>query len=96
IEDKTWSFSAPTVSFMPSGVVHGFDIEPGTDAIVVSVADDALATLAGHSLLPLDRPVFTDALSQHAAWQRLATVLDMIAAEYAEAQGGSDKVLPAL
>ena len=26
IEDETWSFSAPTVSFMPSGGVHGFDI----------------------------------------------------------------------
>ncbi|RUW48957.1 helix-turn-helix domain-containing protein [Mesorhizobium sp. M8A.F.Ca.ET.021.01.1.1] len=96
IEDRSWDFSAPAVSFVPSTIVHGFSIGPGTDAIVVSVADDALATLAGHSLLPLDRPVFTDALPQHAAWQRLATVLDMIAAEYAEAQGGSDKVLPAL
>jgi AraC family transcriptional activator of pobA len=96
IEDRSWDFSAPAVSFVPSTVVHGFSIEPGTDAIVVSVADDALAAIAGHSLLPLDRPVFADGLPQHAAWTRLAAVLEMIAAEYAEAQAGNDKILQAL
>jgi len=96
IEDRSWDFSAPAVSFVPSTIVHGFSIGPDTDAIVVSVADDALAGIAGHSLLPLDRPVFTDGLPHHAAWKRLAAVLDMIAAEYAEAQAGNDKVLPAL
>lgn len=95
IEDRSWDFSAPAVSFVPSNVVHGFSIGPGTDAIVVSVADDALAAIAGHSLLPLDRPVFAG-LPHHAAWKRLAAVLEMIAAEYAEAQAGNDKVLPAL
>ena len=52
--------------------------------------------LPAHSLLPLDRPVFADGLPDRAAWQRLAAVLEMIAAEYAEAQAGNDKVLPAL
>jgi AraC family transcriptional activator of pobA len=96
IEHRSWDFSAPAVSFVPSNVVHGFSIGPGTDAIVVSVADDALAAIAGHSLLPLDRPVFTDGLPDRAAWKRLAVVLEMIAVEYAEAQAGNDKVLPSL
>lgn len=96
IEDRSWDFSAPAVSFVPSTVVHGFSIGPGTDATVVSVADDALAALAGRSLLPLDRPVFADGLPDRAAWKRLADMLEMIAAEYAEARAGSDKVLPSL
>ncbi|TJV05321.1 MAG: helix-turn-helix domain-containing protein [Mesorhizobium sp.] len=96
IEDQSWDFSAPAVSFVPSNVVHGFSIGPGTDATVVSVADDALAAIEAHSLLPLDRPVFAGGLPQHAAWKRLAAVLDMIAAEYTEAQAGNDKTLPSL
>ncbi|RVD56828.1 helix-turn-helix domain-containing protein [Mesorhizobium sp. M2D.F.Ca.ET.185.01.1.1] len=96
IEDKTWSFSAPTVSFMPSGVVHGFDIEPGTDAIVVSVADAALAAIADHSALPLDQPVFVTARGDAGLWQRLGDTVRMIQAEYAEAQAGAEKILPPL
>ncbi|MDX8516724.1 helix-turn-helix domain-containing protein [Mesorhizobium dulcispinae] len=96
IEDKTWSFSAPTVSFMPSGVVHGFDIEPGTDAIVVSVADAALAAIAEHSALPLDQPVFVTGRCEAALWQRLGDALGMIQAEYVEAQPGAEKILPPL
>ncbi|RWC07701.1 helix-turn-helix domain-containing protein [Mesorhizobium sp.] len=96
IEDKTWSFSAPTVSFMPSGVVHGFDIEPGTDAIVVSVADAALAAIAEHSALPLDQPVLITARGEEALWQRLGGTVRMIQAEYAEAQAGAEKILPPL
>lgn len=96
IEDETWSFSAPTVSFMPSGVVHGFDIEPGTDAIVVSVADAALAAIAEHSALPLDQAVFVTGRGETALWQRLGETLRMIQAEYAEEQAGAEKILPPL
>ncbi|TPL02689.1 MULTISPECIES: helix-turn-helix domain-containing protein [unclassified Mesorhizobium] len=96
IEDKTWSFSAPTVSFMPSGVVHGFDIEPGTDAIVVSVADAALAAIAEHSALQLDQPAFVTGRGDAAPWERLTDTIKMIQAEYVEAQAGAEKILPAL
>lgn len=96
IEDKTWSFSAPTVSFMPSGVVHGFEIEPGTDAIVVSIADAALAAIAEYSALPLDQPVFVCGRGEAALWRRLGDALRMIQAEYAEAQPGAEKILPPL
>ncbi|MEW6634496.1 MAG: helix-turn-helix domain-containing protein [Pseudomonadota bacterium] len=96
IEDETWSFSAPTVSFMPSGVVHGFDIEPGTDAIVVSIADAALAMIAEHSALPLDQPVFVTERGDRVLWQRLGDTIRMIQAEYTEAQAGMEKILPPL
>ncbi|TPL43672.1 helix-turn-helix domain-containing protein [Mesorhizobium sp. B2-4-6] len=96
IEDKTWSFSSQTVSFMPSGVVHGFDIEPGTDAIVVSVADAALAAIAEHSALQLDQPVFVAGRGDAALWERLADTIKMIQAEYVEAQAGAEKILPPL
>lgn len=96
IEDKTWSFSAPTVSFMPSGVVHGFDIEPGTDAVVISVADAALAVLAEQSALPLDQPVFVTGRGETALWERLRDTVRMIQAEYADRLPGVEKILPAL
>ncbi|MDX8538780.1 helix-turn-helix domain-containing protein [Mesorhizobium abyssinicae] len=96
IEDKTWSFSAPTVSFMPSGVVHGFDIEPGTDAIVVSVADAALAVLAEQSALPLDQPVFVTGRGEGALWERLGNTVRMIQAEYADRLPGVERILPPL
>lgn len=96
IEDETWSFSAPTVSFMPSGVVHGFSIEPGTDAIVVSIADAALAGIAEHSLLPLDQPVFVTGRGEAVLWGKLAGTIGMIQSEYGEALSGLEKILPSL
>lgn len=96
IEDETWSFSAPTVSFMPSGVVHGFSIEPGTDAIVISIADAALTGIAEHSLLPLDQPVFVTGRGEAALWDKLAGTIGMIQSEYREALPGLEKILPPL
>lgn len=96
IEEETWSFSAPAISFMPSGVVHGFDIEPDTDGVVVSIADGALATIAGHSALSLDQPVFVTGRGDAALWQRLGETIGLIQSEYAEAQPGMEKILPPL
>ncbi|MER8761934.1 MULTISPECIES: helix-turn-helix domain-containing protein [unclassified Mesorhizobium] len=96
IEDETWSFSAPTVSFMPSGVVHGFSIETGADAIVVSVADAALAAIAEQSALPLDQPVFVTGRGETALWERLGDTVTMIQAEYADRLPGMEKILPPL
>lgn len=96
IEDAAWSFSAPTVSFVPSGVVHGFTVAPETDAIVVSVADDALAALAGQTLLPLDAPVFVTGRGDAALWSRLERAVEAIRSEYADDLPGRDKVLPPL
>lgn len=96
IEDAAWSFSAPTVSFVPSGVVHGFTVAPDADATVVSIADDALAALAGQTLLPLDAPVFVTGRGDAALWNRLARSVEAIQSEYADHLPGRDKVLPPL
>lgn len=96
IEDRVWHFSAPTVSFVPSGVVHGFAIEPQADAIVVSIADGMLASLAGQTLLPLDRPVLVSGRPNDPTWPRLSQVLDLIVEEYRVAQPESEKVMAPL
>lgn len=96
IEQFSQDFSAPAVSFVPSGVVHGFVIEPGTDAIVVSVADDALGAIAANTLLPLDQPVFITGRGDDILWGRLEASIGTIQSEYADALPGMDKILPSL
>lgn len=96
VEDETWTFSAPTVSVVPVGIVHGFTIEPGTDAIVVSVAEDALAAISGQSLLALDQPVFVSGHGEPLLWQKLEQAMLAIQTEYREALPGMETVLPPL
>ena len=97
IEDQRLDFLAPAVSFIPSGVVHGFSVEPSqTDAIVVSIADSALVPLRAQTILPLDVPLMTTTQADGTAWQRLGLVMQQIAEEYREGRPGMDKVLSAL
>jgi AraC family transcriptional activator of pobA len=96
IEDETWTFSAPTVSFVPAGIVHGFTIEPGTDAIVVSVAEDALAAISGQSLLALDQPVFVSGHGEPLLWRKLEQAILAIQSEYRDALPGVEKILQPL
>jgi AraC family transcriptional activator of pobA len=94
IEDETWTFSALTVSFVPAGIVHGFTIEPGTDAIVVSVAEDALAGIAGQSLLALDQPAFVSGHGEPLLWRKLEQAILAIQSEYHDALPGMETILP--
>jgi len=94
IEDEIWTFSAPTVSFVPAGIVHGFTIEPGTDAIVVSVAEDALAAIAGQSLLALDQPAFVSGHGEPLLWRKLEQAVLAIQSEYHDALPGMETILP--
>jgi len=96
IEDHAWSFSAPSASFVPSGVVHGFTIEPGSDAVVISVADTALSAIAEHSLLPLEVPAFVTGRGDPLLWERLGRVVETIQSEYKDGLPGKEKVLPPL
>ena len=95
IEDEVWDFSAPAVSFVPSRIVHGFTIEPDTDAIVVSIADDMLKQMAGQISLAIDVPTFVSG-GEAVSWSRLATTLTLIADEYRSGALVDGKVLPGL
>lgn len=93
IEDETWSFSAPAVSFVPSSVVHGFDVDEQSDAIVVSVSDDMLKAIAPQVALNLDLPVFLRGQPADPVFARIATLLDMVAEDYRDRGAEGEKVL---
>ena len=78
VEDRTWNFSAPAVSFVPSNVVHGFDVGEQSDAIVVSVSDDLLRAMAPQVDLALDVPVMLSGSADAPVWARLGSLLDMV------------------
>jgi AraC family transcriptional activator of pobA len=96
IEDNDWDFSAPAVSFVPSDVVHGFVIEPGADAIVVSIANDILNGLQERTNLSVRTPVFVAGSAHLSAWSQTRVVLNTLFAEYREGLVGSERILPEL
>ncbi len=93
IEDRTWIFSAPAISFVPSDVVHGFDVDHQSNAVVVSVSDDLLKAIAPQSDLGLDVPTFLTGQSGSPIWAHLGSLLDMVAEEYRERGAARGKVL---
>ena len=94
IEDDRLDFRAPTVSFIPSGVVHGFTVEPKeTDAIVVSIADSALVPLRSQTILSLDTPLLVTGTGDAADWIRLSGTMQQLADEYRDGRPGMEKVL---
>jgi len=96
IEDEVWDFSAPAASFVPSNIVHGFDVEPDADATVVSIADDMLKVLARQLQLSLDTPVFIAGQGENDSWRRLATVVEMLAEEYRDDAPVAGTLMPEL
>ena len=96
-EDKSLDFFAPAISFMPNGVVHGFEVEPDqSDAIVISIADDALLALQAQTILPLAAPVLIAEAPDNPLWSRLETIMRRIEIEYREGRPGMDRTLSAL
>ncbi len=100
IEDQSWTFEAPAVAYLPAGLVHGFNIAPGSDAVVISVATEHFARIGRNTILPLDQPQFI-ASSMEAAWQtdhfeRLALAGNDIWQEHELRLPGSDKAIDAL
>jgi AraC family transcriptional regulator, transcriptional activator of pobA len=83
IEDKRLDFVAPAVSFVPSGIVHGFTVEPDeTDALVASVADSAMGPISALSTLPFDRPVLVSGQSEDPVWAKLHDIMKRLHDDY--------------
>ncbi|UVC08013.1 helix-turn-helix domain-containing protein [Rhizobium sp. TH2] len=97
LEESVLDFSSPAISFVPSGVVHGFEVEPAkTDAIVVSIADSALPPIQTLSLLPLDLPVIVTEAPDNPLWFRISDIMNRMADEYREGRPGMEKMLASL
>ena len=98
-DDSVSAISANTLCWMPAGVVHGFGVVPGSNAIVLSMSDDfareQLASLSAVSgLYPFrDRLVLPLAV-EDAGWLR--TLFDRMEHEYATAHPGQVECIGAL
>lgn len=96
-EDRSLDFFAPAISFMPNGVAHGFEVEPDeSDAIVVSIADDALLAVQAQTILPLDTPALVGDSPGNPLWGGIDAVMRRIEIEYRENRPGMDRTLLAL
>ena len=80
IEDQQLDFIAPAVTFVPSGVVHGFTVDAEeADAVVASIADSALPPVAALSGLSLQTPVLVKSTAADPTWQQIeATMLRLL------------------
>lgn len=94
IEDRRLYFVAPAVSFIPSGVVHGFTVAPEeTDAIVASIADSALPPIAALSSLPADEALMVCGQGENRFWTHLSEIMERLLGDY---QAGEVQPLAAL
>lgn len=94
IEDQVLDFSAPAVSFVPSGVVHGFTVAADeTDAIVISIAEGALSSIAGMTALQLTEPVMIRNATDAALWDRLSRIMHLVLDEYTQATAATETVI---
>lgn len=94
IEDRALDFSAPAVSFIPSGVVHGFTVAVDeTDAIVISIADSVLPAIAEFAILPLGVPILVKAMGEDVPWDRLSRIMHLVLEEYGQASQGADRLI---
>lgn len=83
IEDQQLDFMAPAVSFVPSGVVHGFTVAAETsDAIVASIADSALPQIAAFSSLNFDQSIMARGQSNHPGWSKLLVIMQRLLDDY--------------
>ncbi|MFB9950628.1 helix-turn-helix domain-containing protein [Rhizobium puerariae] len=97
IEDRRLDFIAPAVSFIPSGVVHGFSVAPdASDALVASIADSALPPIRMLSALGFDGPVMVRGQAGNPAWSRLRHIMERLHEDYRQGLSTSLSALVAV
>ncbi len=89
-------FFGSNVSFVPSATVHGFDVEDGTDAFVISISDDLLRTLEPGVDLDLTKPCLIGGTASDPLWMRLKALIGMVADEYRESARASPRLISGL
>ncbi|MCM2451198.1 helix-turn-helix domain-containing protein [Agrobacterium vitis] len=96
-EDQQLDFIARAVSFVPSGVVHGFTVAAETsDAIVASIADSALPQIAAFSSLDFDQPIMARGQSDHPVWAKLLAIMQRLHDDYRQGHAASLAALVAV
>lgn len=96
IEEDGLDFCAPAISFVPSRVVHGFEVAPGSDAIVLSIADGALAAAGALTPFSLTTPVFLTGQAEAPVWVRLARLMAAVEESHVLSAGGAQDVTAGL
>ena len=82
IEDESWIFSAPALIFAPSHVVHGFDVTDEADAVVLSIATDALDEIIEFGSHRIQPAFFTAQNESDEHWATLKWVMQNLQTEY--------------
>lgn len=96
IEERTWNFSAPAVSFVPSSIVHGFDVDEASDAVVISISDDLLRALEEQVDLDLTQPCMLGGSPSDPPWSRLDALIRMVEDEYRATSAASQRLISGL
>ena len=82
IEDRNWTFSAPSASLVLSDTVHGFTVKPGTDAIVLSIEDSVLSHIISHEVAGELGTTFVWPRKDRQEWNALRSAMERLEEEY--------------
>lgn len=95
-DDRILDFSAPALTFIPSGIVHGFDVDAGSDAICISLADDALAAIGAFAQVEVGTPAMVIAETQNPVWSHLRQLFEIALATYQAGTAHMETMIGAL
>lgn len=86
IDTTVHSFTAPALIFLPSRVVHGFDVDQQADALCITIADEVITEISAFMGINLMEPMIVQGDNATADWAHIETLTTMIAQQYADAE----------